>query len=82
MTIVDARVKVTFTKEERDALVIVADILRELRVKEVDGFIDAVTSYDSIFYDESDDKTTVFEFLDNETGFDFAGDEEEEEEEE
>lgn len=82
MTIVDARVKVSFTKEERDALVIVADIIRELRVKEVDGFIDAVTSYDNIFYDEFDDKTTVFEFLDNETGFDFADDEEEEEEEE
>lgn len=65
MTIVDARVKVTFTKEERDALTIVADILRELRVKEVDGFIDAVTSYDNIFYDEFGDKTTVFEFLDN-----------------
>lgn len=79
MTIVDARVKVTFTKEERDALVIVADILRELRVKNADDFIDAVTSYDSIFYDECDDKTTVFEFLDNETGFDFADKEEEEE---
>lgn len=82
MTIVDERVKVTFTKEERDALTIVVDILRELRVKNADGFIDAVTSYDSIFYDEFGNKTTIFEFLDNETGFDFADDEEEEEEEE
>jgi len=62
MTIVGPRVKVSFTKEELDAFSIVADIIKGLRVKEVDGFIEAVTAYDSIFYDEFGDKTTVFEF--------------------
>ena len=65
MTIFDARVKVSFTKEEKDAFIIVADVLKKLRVKDTAGFIWSVTDYDRIFYDEFIDETTVFEFLDN-----------------
>lgn len=61
MTIVDARVKVTFTKEEDMALREVADILEILKVKNPIGFLTAYLYKDWTYLDDE----TTFEFPDN-----------------
>ncbi len=62
MTIVDARIKVTFTKEEDRALREVADILEKLKVKNSMGFLTAYLDKDWSYYD---DDGNSFEFPDN-----------------
>lgn len=68
MMIVDARIKVSFSTEEKKALRTVRDILEKLDVKNPMAFLTAYSDKDWVYYD---DKAT-FEFLDN------TGDEEEE----
>lgn len=62
MTIVDARVKVSFTEEEDRALRDVADILETLKVKNAMGFLTAYLDKDWTYYD---DNGNAFEFPDN-----------------
>ena len=65
MTITDSRIKVSFDRDEEKALRIVRDILIKLQVNNASEFINAVTDGDWVYYDESDRKTTTFEFLNN-----------------
>jgi hypothetical protein len=62
MTIVDARVKVCFTKEEDRALREVADMLKTLKVKNSTGFLTAYLDKD---WSYCDDDGNFFEFPDN-----------------
>ena len=73
MTIIDERKKVVLTDIEKEAFDTVYVVLKDLRVRNVMGFIDAVTDGEWLYYDEDDKGLTVFEFLDSK-------DEEEEEE--
>lgn len=68
MIIVDARIKVSFSTEEKKALHIVRDILEKLDIKNPMAFLTAYSDKDWVYYDDK----TAFEFLDN------TGDEEEE----
>lgn len=61
MTIVDSRVKVSFTKEEDKALCEVANILEILKVKNPMGFLTAYLDKDWTYLDDE----TTFEFPDN-----------------
>jgi len=76
MTIVDSRVKVSFTKEEDRALREVAGILKTLKVKNAMDFLTDYLDKNWTYFDEDG---STFEFLDNQN---YTFEEEEEEEEE
>lgn len=80
MTIIDKRIKVSLTTEEKKAIIAVADILKELRIKDGNGFIYAVADDDRLFYDynEYNERSTVIEFLNYEDYEDYEEVEEEE----
>lgn len=61
MTIVDAKIKVSFTAEENRAFRIVRDIFEKLEVKDPMAFLTAYLDKDWIYYDDK----MAFEFLDN-----------------
>ena len=61
MIIKDARIKVSFSTEEKRALRTVRDILEKLDVKNPMAFLTAYSDRDWVYYDDE----TAFEFLDN-----------------
>ena len=65
MTITDARIKVSFDRDEEKALTIARNIIIKLQIKDVRGFLDAFVGCDWVFYDEFGESTTAIEFLNN-----------------